>query len=192
VLDLVDPSNRILAPFSFPSFQNEYAARVQDFRSYHSICRDIVTRWVYPLVPDAQLLPGSTYTHTKRYTYREQGVKVSRSAVIGEAVVLSRGAVVGDNAQLRRTIVGRDCVIGANTKISNSHIWKGMYSVRTDGMVVPCISAVLQAVGAQSLLLLHLPTCALRCYIPLSVLLYCLQLFGPIRALAAWQLVLNT
>jgi translation initiation factor eIF-2B subunit epsilon len=123
----------------FPSFQNEYAARVQDFRSYHSICRDIVTRWVYPLVPDAQLLPGSTYTHTKRYTYREQGVKVSRSAVIGEAVVLSRGAVVGDNAQLRRTIVGRDCVIGANTKISNSHIWKGTYRVRTDGMVLPCI-----------------------------------------------------
>jgi hypothetical protein len=128
VLDLVDLSNRILAPFSFPSFQNEYAARVQDFRSYHSICRDIVTRWVYPLVPDAQLLPGSTYTHTKRYTYREQGVKVSRSAVIGEAVVLSKGAVVGDNAQLRRTIVGRDCVIGANTKISNSHIWKGTLS----------------------------------------------------------------
>lgn len=105
--------------------QNEYAARVQDFRSYHSICRDIVTRWVYPLVPDAQLLPGSNYVHTKRYTYRESGVKVSRSAVLGEAVVLSRGAVVGDNAHLRRTIVGRDCLIGSNTRITDSHIWQG-------------------------------------------------------------------
>jgi translation initiation factor eIF-2B subunit epsilon len=98
---------------------------VQDFRSYHSICRDIVTRWVYPLVPDAQLLPGSTYAHTKRYTYRESGVRVSRSAVIGDAVVLSRGTLVGDNVQLRRTIVGRDCVIGNNCKITDSHIWKG-------------------------------------------------------------------
>lgn len=102
---------------------------MQDFRSYHSICRDIVMRWVFPLVPDAQLLPGSNYTHTKRYSYRESGVKVSRSAVIGEAVVLSRGVVVGDNVHLRRTVVGRDCVIGANTKITDSHIWKGEHEV---------------------------------------------------------------
>ncbi len=36
--------------------QNEYAARVLDPRTYHIICRDIVTRWVYPIVPDANIL----------------------------------------------------------------------------------------------------------------------------------------
>ena len=101
---------------------------MQDFRSYHSICRDIVTRWVYPLVPDAQLVPGSTYVHTQRYSYREQGVKVSRSAQIGAAVVLSRGVVVGDNVVLKRTIVGRDCVIGNNSKITESHIFSGTHT----------------------------------------------------------------
>lgn len=111
---------------------------MQDFRSYHSICRDIVTRWVYPLVPDAQLLPGSTYAHTKRYTYRENGVRVSRSAVIGDAVVLSRGTLVGDNVQLRRTIVGRDCVIGNNCKITDSHIWKGLLSFPPSFLVSRC------------------------------------------------------
>lgn len=98
---------------------------MQDFRSYHSICRDIVTRWVYPLVPDAQLVPGSSYVHTQRYSYRESGVKVSRSAQIGAAVVLSRGAVVGEHVVLKRTIVGRDVVIGHNCKVTESHIFKG-------------------------------------------------------------------
>ncbi|KAJ1424856.1 nucleotide-diphospho-sugar transferase [Ochromonadaceae sp. CCMP2298] len=106
--------------------QHEYAARVQDFRSYHSICRDIVTRWVYPLVPDAQLVAGSTYVHTKQYAYRESGVRVARSATVGEAVVLSTGTVVGDNVLLRRTIVGRDCTIGADCCIHDCHIWKGV------------------------------------------------------------------
>eukprot|EP01035_Chromulina_nebulosa_P024030 gene24030-31207_t len=49
-----------------------YGYVIQDPRSYHFICRDIVTRWVFPLVPDAQLL--------------QQGVKVSRSAQLGEGV----------------------------------------------------------------------------------------------------------
>ena len=71
------------------------------------------------------ILPGSTYAHTKAYSYRENGVRVSRSAHIGEAVVLSKGTVVGDNAVLRRTIVGRDCFIGNNAMITDSHIWKG-------------------------------------------------------------------
>lgn len=84
-----------------------------------------MTRWVFPLVPDAQLLPGSNYVHTQRYSYREAGVKVSRSAQIGAAVVLSKGVVVGDNVVLKRTIVGRDCIIGNNSKITESHIFKG-------------------------------------------------------------------
>ena len=99
---------------------------MQDFRSYHCISRDIVTRWTFPLVPDAQLLQDSTYVHTRRYCYREQeGVKVARSAVIEEGVVLSRGAVVGEGALLRRTIVGRDCIIEAGARVVEAHLWEG-------------------------------------------------------------------
>eukprot|EP01038_Epipyxis_sp_PR26KG_P007435 gene7435-10131_t len=105
--------------------QNEYAARVQDFRTYHSICRDIVTRWVYPIVPDAQLTNDSSYVQTKRYIYKEVNVKVARSAKIEECVVLGRNAIVGENVTLTRTIVGRDCSIGNGSVISESHIWQG-------------------------------------------------------------------
>lgn len=102
---------------------------MQDFRSYHSICRDIVNRWVYPLVPDAQLVPGSNFVHTKRYTYRESGVQVSRSAVVGEGVVLSRGTVVGDKSVLRRTNVGRDCHVGHNCSVTDSHLFESKFGL---------------------------------------------------------------
>lgn len=104
--------------------QNEYAARVQDPRSYHSICRDIVTRWAYPLVPDVKLLQGdSTYSQSNRYVYKEQGTKVSRSAHIVEEVVIGRGTVIGDHSIISRSTIGRDVRVGNNVKIEESHIW---------------------------------------------------------------------
>lgn len=61
----------------------EYAARVQDPRSYHSICRDLVTRWVYPLVPDNPLLGTGGYSHSQRYLYREQqNVRIDRGTAV--------------------------------------------------------------------------------------------------------------
>lgn len=33
--------------------ENEYAARIQDLRTYHAISRDVMRRWAYPLVPDS-------------------------------------------------------------------------------------------------------------------------------------------
>lgn len=105
--------------------QNEYAARVQDQRSYHTICRDIVTRWVYPFVPDGQLLCNNTYVHKQHYSYKEDGTMVARSAFIGEGVVLGAGTTVGENAFLSMTVVGRVCNIGEGAKVVDSHIWEG-------------------------------------------------------------------
>ena len=66
-----------LPPYSL----SEYAARVQDPRTYHSICRDIVTRWVYPFVPDARLLrdDDSTPVRGKRNVYKELGTNIARA-----------------------------------------------------------------------------------------------------------------
>lgn len=106
--------------------QNEYAARVHDPHTYHSISRDIVTRWVYPITPDAQLVPGSSYVHSKRYVYKEQNVSISRSAKIGESVVLGGKCVIEDNVSVDRTIVGANCVIGARSVVVESHLWEGV------------------------------------------------------------------
>lgn len=127
--------------------QNEYAARVQDPRTYHSICRDIVTRWVYPLVPDVQLLQDSTrYTQLNRYVYREQGTKVSRSASLTEEVVIGKGTTIGDFSTLTRSVVGRDVTIGNRVTIEDAHIWKGVViedDVKIDHAII-CDRVVIQ------------------------------------------------
>lgn len=101
---------------------------MKDPHTYHSISRDIVTRWVYPFVPEIQLIPDSSVcTQSKRYVYKSQGVKISRTAGVGEEVVLGKGTVVGNNSQITRTIFGKDNKIGNDTRIVNSHIWNGKH-----------------------------------------------------------------
>lgn len=133
--------------------ENEYAARVKDPRTYHSISRDIVTRWVYPLVPDIPLLEeGSTYIQSKRYVYKEQGVKVSRSAVIGEEVVIGKGTQIGSGSGVTKSIVGRNVNIQDNSIVVESHIWNNVM-IESDVMIshaIICDNAIIHK-GAKIL-----------------------------------------
>jgi NDP-sugar pyrophosphorylase family protein len=106
--------------------QDEYAAQVADPRTYHAICRDIVRRWVFPLVPDAHILTDTTYVQGKQHNYREDSVKVARSARIGQGVVLGRGSVVEEHAVISHCIVGRNCVVGRGAVLKESHLWEGV------------------------------------------------------------------
>lgn len=128
--------------------QNEYAARVQDFRSYHAISRDVVTRWVYPLVPDVQLLSAdSSYVHAKRFVYKESGVKIARSATVTEEVVIGRNSSVGEESRIERTTIGRQVKVGQHATILESHIWNNV--VIEDNVTIShaiiCDGAVIKA-----------------------------------------------
>lgn len=113
------------APYSV----NEYAARVQDPKTYHSISRDLVTRWVYPIVPDSGLLMDGDYALIPgtRNVYREQPNTIARSAKIEEGVVLARDVVIEDRVFLQRSIVGRNCVIHTHASVIESHLWAGVH-----------------------------------------------------------------
>jgi len=54
--------------------QQDYAARVQDFRTYHTISQDLLRRWCYPVVPDN--IPSGyerkfRYVLNRHYVYKE-------------------------------------------------------------------------------------------------------------------------
>lgn len=105
-----------------------------------------MTRWVYPLVPDVQLLDETArYTQLSRYVYREQGTKVARSAVLAEEVVVGRGSTIGDASKLSRSIIGREVTIGARVNITDSHVWGGVtigddvsidHAILCDGVII--------------------------------------------------------
>jgi ADP-glucose pyrophosphorylase len=51
------------------------------------------------------------------------GVKVNRSAVVGEGVVMGSGTNIEVNAHIERTIIGRNVHIGTGAFVSESHLW---------------------------------------------------------------------
>lgn len=54
---------------------SSYAARVDNFRSYDTVSKDIIQRWTYPLVPDVQF-SGHGSTKLERHgIYRASGIR---------------------------------------------------------------------------------------------------------------------
>ncbi|TKX21700.1 putative translation initiation factor eIF-2B subunit epsilon [Elsinoe australis] len=116
-----------------------YAARVRDVRSYGAVTSDILGRWTYPLVPDANMVADQTYRLFKGGSYREEGVVLAGSCEVGKKTVIGRATVVGAGSVLENCVVGRRCVIGRNVKITGSYIWDdvtiGDGSVLSDAIV---------------------------------------------------------
>jgi len=116
--------------------QNEYAARVQDLKTYHAISKDILHRWCYPHLPPHELCTGAQY--------RGRGVTISPSAKVG-AGVIGAGVRIGDGAVIQGCVIGDGVAIEAGAVLKNSHIWRGAtikagarvtHSVVCDGAVV--------------------------------------------------------
>jgi translation initiation factor eIF-2B subunit epsilon len=107
--------------------KNEYAARVHDPRTYHSISHDIINRWVYPLVPDTHLVHHKSYSHLQRFQYKAERCLVSRHASLGAGVVVGSDSVIDRDVHIHSTVVGSNCRVLAGASITESHIWDGMY-----------------------------------------------------------------
>jgi len=119
---------------------SEYAARVTDLRTYDAVSRDIIRRWVYPVVPENNLFNDNmSYQFFRGGVYKETNVQVDRASSIGTDTVIGAGTVIGARSSLRNCVVGRNVTIGANVEISGSYIWDG--AVIADGCTI--CSAVL-------------------------------------------------
>lgn len=111
-----------------------YAARVKNLRAYDAVTRDVLSRWAYPICPDSNLVKDQTYRLLKNNVYREEGVVLARSCVIGSRTVIGRATAVGEGSTVTNSIIGRRCIIGRNVHISGSYIWDD--AVIGDGSVI--------------------------------------------------------
>jgi hypothetical protein len=58
---------------------DEYAARVRSTKMYDAISKDIIGRWVFPMVPDSNIQDGDSYQFHRGYVYKEaNGVILAR------------------------------------------------------------------------------------------------------------------
>lgn len=105
---------------------SSYAARVDNFRGYDTISKDIIQRWTYPLVPDVHSF-GSSITKLERQgTYRASEISQSRTAQIGPFTVIGNGTTIGDSSKVSNTVIGAGCTIGSNVSIEGSYIWNNV------------------------------------------------------------------
>lgn len=100
---------------------DQYAAQVSNLHTYDAISRDVIHRWVYPLVPDN--ITGENYSYGRHNIYLSSDVTLAVGTCLEEDVVIGRGSMIGANSCISRSSIGHNCVIGKNVKIEDAHIW---------------------------------------------------------------------
>ncbi|KAM9976101.1 hypothetical protein ACTFIR_009942 [Dictyostelium discoideum] len=103
--------------------QGEYAARVKDLRTYHSVSKDIIHRWTFPMVPDNNFMCNSSYSLSRQMIYKEKNVKLLGDCLISDETVIGTQTEIGAGSIVSHSTIGRNCIIGKNVKINGSYIW---------------------------------------------------------------------
>lgn len=124
--------------------RHEYAARVHNLRSYDAVSRDILQRWAFPFVPDANVLHlggnptwGQTnYRYSRGQRYLEGTVSLARSTVPGEDVCIGAGTSIGEGSRVVQSVIGRNVRIGRDVDITGSYVQDGV--TIQDGVVLRC------------------------------------------------------
>lgn len=100
---------------------DQYAVRVSNLHTYDAISRDVIHRWVYPLVPDN--IAGESYSYGRHNIYLSSDVTLAVGTDLEEDVVIGRGSTIGTNSHISRSSIGHNCVVGKNVKIEDAYIW---------------------------------------------------------------------
>lgn len=124
---------------------SDYAARIDDLRSYDSISKDIIQRWTYPIVPDVQLSTNTSIEVERHGIYRGSEISQSRSAQVGPFTFIGKGSSIGNNTIIKNSVVGDGCKIGSNILIDGCYIWHNVtiedgcrltHAILCDGVVM--------------------------------------------------------
>ena len=124
-----------------------YAARVKNLRLYDAISRDVLSRWTYPLTPDANMLDDQTF-RLQGSIYREEGVMLARTCTVASRTVLGGGTTVGDGSVISGSVIGKRCVIGKRVTITNAYVWDDAH-IDDDTVVLKSIIANNAVVGRR-------------------------------------------
>ncbi|KAM7476945.1 hypothetical protein LguiB_024188 [Lonicera macranthoides] len=142
---------------------SSYASRIDNYRSYDSISKDIIQRWTYPLVPDVQFSRNCATKLERQGMYRSSEVRKwmqsmdekvsaskfavgqSRSAKSGPFTVIGNGTTIGSNTAISNSVVGDGCTIGSNVSIEGCYIWHNVtiedgcklrHAIVCDGVII--------------------------------------------------------
>lgn len=102
---------------------DEYAARVESWATYNGVSQDVLERWSYPMVPDANLLEHTEYAYESNHVYKDRKVVLAQLSHLDSCTCVGYGTTVGNKTTISKSVVGAKCSIGANVKLHNSYVW---------------------------------------------------------------------
>lgn len=105
--------------------REEYAARVRTPRLYAAISRDLIARWMFPIVPESNLLEDQPLTFRRSYQYIAPDAVFSRSAEIGEYCVIGAAVDIREGTRVRNSVIGPGCQIGADCVLEGVFLGEG-------------------------------------------------------------------
>lgn len=105
---------------------DQYAARVCNLHTYDAISKDVIHRWVYPLVPDIAPTDEPPYSYGRHNIYLSSGVTLARGCILKHDVAVAGGSVIGANTYIANSVIGPNCTIEDNCHIEGSYLWSNV------------------------------------------------------------------
>ncbi|CAE5965839.1 unnamed protein product [Arabidopsis arenosa] len=103
-----------------------YAARIENFRSYDMVSKDIIQRRTFPYVPDMKFSGNRPLKLGRQGSYRASDAIRSPSVHVGDSSVIGHATTIGSGAKILNSVIGNGCSIGSNVVIQGSYIWNNV------------------------------------------------------------------
>ncbi|KAA8495523.1 Translation initiation factor eIF-2B subunit epsilon [Porphyridium purpureum] len=117
--------NRIYAHFTSAHAPGSGTV-VTDFGSALSAQNDFMQRWLYPLVPELELIPGQRCIRHRNSVYKEGSVKVDPSSRLVADTVLGADVEVRAHSYVSKSALGKGVVVGCRVEIRSSILMDGV------------------------------------------------------------------
>ncbi|KAJ1921737.1 translation initiation factor eIF-2B epsilon subunit, GEF [Mycoemilia scoparia] len=100
-----------------------YAAGVTGTAAYDIISRDIISRWVYPVCVDSNILPDTDYKQDPESVYKDSGVVLARQCWIEKNIVLGKNTHIEKGSRIRHSVLGDNCVVKSDSIVQGSYLF---------------------------------------------------------------------
>lgn len=137
------------------TIKRDFAARISTLHMYDTISKAVMSRWIYPYVPDNSFetsenqfskkkesnsppLSSKLYRHLRRNVYIGDIKSLGKDTSIEDNCVIGHDTVIGNNCKIRNSIIGFGCVIGDGVNIEGCYLWSDV-TVKNNCTIVKSI-----------------------------------------------------
>lgn len=106
--------------------KNAYFGRVMNPRTYQVISRDIVLRKASPFTVDYPVFTGNDYKVMPFNKYVGVNCKRHASSAVEDVNVIGKEVLIGQNTRIVNSVIGDGCTIGNNVVIKNCIVWSNV------------------------------------------------------------------